>query len=224
MDILTAQALSQKLQISIDYVVREEYEILLLKELFESEYGVSLVFKGGTALRLAYNSARFSEDLDFALVKPIDRKKFINFLNEVGKKYPTIIKIQTIDKFYTLFALARIKEDYLEHTFSIKIEISKREGKWVKDKDYAENIIKSEVTPLTVLTQVATLERILKEKENALKNRKAARDVFDYWYINQLLKKEVKADFSGYNKEQTKSELHKLLARPYWRLVDSWLE
>lgn len=35
MDLTTAQTFSQKLQISIDQVVREEYEILLLKEIFE---------------------------------------------------------------------------------------------------------------------------------------------------------------------------------------------
>lgn len=83
MDISTARSIGQKLQISIDSIVREEYEILLLKEVFESEFGLSLVFKGGTALRLAYNSARFSEDLDFTLIKKINRKKFIVFLKEV---------------------------------------------------------------------------------------------------------------------------------------------
>lgn len=223
MDILTAQALSRKLQISIDYVVREEYEILLLKELFESKYGASLVFKGGTALRLAYGSARFSEDLDFTLIAHIDKKKFISFLKETGKKYPAIIVVEPIDKFYTIFALVKIKEEYLNHTFSIKIEISKREDIWKKDKDYNETIIRSEVSPLTVLSQTASLPRILKEKKHALKNRKAARDVFDYWYISQLLKKESKVNFAGYNKEEAKSELHKLLTRPYWRLIDSWL-
>lgn len=224
MDITTAQTLSRKLQISIDYVAREEYEILLLKELFESEYGTSLVFKGGTALRLAYQSPRFSEDLDFTLIREIDREKFISFLKQVGKKYSTIIEVESIDKFYTVFALARIKEDYLERTFSIKIEVSKRKGEWVRGKDYSEKIIKSEITPLTVLAQVATLQRILKEKEDALKNRKVARDVFDYWYINQLLKREIKVDFKDYNKEQVKAELHKLLSRSFWRVVDSWLE
>lgn len=224
MDISTARSFSQKLQISIDYIVREEYEILLLKELFESKYGTSLVFKGGTALRLVYNSPRFSEDLDFTLIKEIDRKKFINFLKEIGKKYPTMISVEPTDKFYTIFALVRIKEDYLARTFSIKIEVSKREREWTKEKDYVELIIKSEVTPLTVLAQVASLETIIKEKEDALKNRKVARDVFDYWYINQLLKKRVKVDFTGFDMKRAKSELHKLLARPYWRIVDSWLE
>lgn len=223
MDISTAQEISRKLKISRDSVVREEYEILLLKEIFESEYGSSLVFKGGTALRLAYNSPRFSEDLDFTLIKKINKKNFLLFLNDLVKKYPTITAVETMDKFYTVFALVKIKEDYLERSFSIKIEVSKRESSWIPDKDFSQQLIRSEITPLSVLAQVALLKRIMKEKKDAIKNRKAARDIFDFWFINQLLKKAVKPNFAGYNKEQVKSELHRFLPGNYWRLIDSWL-
>lgn len=226
MDISTAQTLSNKLQISIDQVVREEYELLLLKEIFESEYGSSLVFKGGTALRLTYGSPRFSEDLDFTLIiiKDFNREKFIQFLKELEKKYPAIIGVEANEKYYTIFGLIRIKEDYLDRNFSIKVEVSKREGEWLEDKDYSNKVIKSEVTPLTVLVQVASIERILEEKENAIKNRKAPRDIFDFWYINQLLHKGIKPTFDGYDKEHVKAQLHKLLPRTYWKVVDSWLE
>lgn len=224
MDLTTAQLFSRKLQISLEQVVREEYEILLLKEIFESEFGSGLVFKGGTALRLAYNSPRFSEDLDFTLIQDFDRKKFISFLKELEQKYPAITAVEANEKYYTIFSLIKIKEDYLNLTFSIKVEVSKREGLWVKDKDYSDKIIRSEVTPLTVLTQVASLEQILEEKEDAIKNRKAPRDIFDFWYINQLLNKEVKPSFEGYDKTHAKAELHRLLSRTYWRVIDSWLE
>lgn len=224
MDITSAQTLSQKLQISLNYIVREEYEMLFLKEIFESEYGSSLVFKGGTALRLAYSSSRFSEDLDFTMIEEIDRDGFITFLKEVGKKYPTVVEVEAIDKFYTIFALVKIKEEYLERSFSIKVEVSKRQGKWVKDKSYSQKVIRSDVTPLIVLAQIATLEKILEEKEDAIKNRKAPRDIFDFWYINQLLKREVKPNLDGYDKQQAKSELHRLLPRHYWRVVDLWIE
>ena len=226
MDISAAQVLSNKLQISLEQIIREEYEILLLKEIFESGYGSSLVFKGGTALRLAYNSPRFSEDLDFTLIiiKDFNKEEFIQFLKELEKKYPAIIGVEVNEKFYTIFGLIRIKEDYLDRNFSIKIEVSKREGEWIEDKDYSNKIIKSEVTPLTVLAQVVSIERILEEKEDAIKNRKAPRDIFDFWYINQLLQKQVKPNFDGYDKEHAKSELHRLLPRTYWKVVDSWLE
>lgn len=224
MDISTAKTLSERLQISADYIVREEYEVILLKEIFESEFGTNLVFKGGTALRLAYGSARFSDDLDFALLSEFDNAKFIKFLKKSGKRYPFVTEVEAIDKFYTLFVLVKIKEPFLERAFSIKVEISKRGGAWVKNKDYSFTVIRSETTPLTVLANIASLEMILREKKDALKNRNVARDIFDYWYINQLLHKETKPDFSGHNRVRAKGELHKLLPRNYWGPVDSWLE
>ncbi len=126
-------------------------------------------------------------------------------------------------KFYTLFAIAKIREDFLPRAFQIKIEISKRKGRLAAGKDFTERVITGQATPLTVLARVASLELILKEKEDALKNRKAARDLFDYWFINQLLKKDVKVDLTGYDKSLAKSELHRLLPRSYWKVVDSWL-
>jgi len=224
MDKRTAEELSKKIQISMDHLVREEYEMIFLKEIGESEFSSNLLFKGGTALRLAYNSPRFSEDLDFNLIGDMDKVKFLELLTKIGKKYPGITGIESTEKFYTVFALAKVNVEYLGRPFSIKIEVSKREREWVKDKDYADRLIKSEVTPLNVLARVASVEVIKYEKEDALKKRKVARDVFDYWYIHQLLKKEVKPEFTGFDKVEAKSELHRLLPKPYWRLVDAWLE
>ena len=85
-------------------------------------------------------------------------------------------------------------------------------------------VLKSETTPFTALVNVASLELILREKLDALKNRKVARDVFDYWYINQFLRKEVKPDFSGHDKSGVLAELHRLLPKSHWGIIDIWLE
>lgn len=52
-------------------VVREYWELIILKGFYESPQGRYLIFKGGTALRLAYGFPRFSEDLDFSLTKDV---------------------------------------------------------------------------------------------------------------------------------------------------------
>lgn len=223
MDIITAKSLSERLQISRDYIIREEYEVLLLKEIFESQFGACLIFKGGTALRLAYGSPRFSEDLDFTRLADFSTAKFLAFLQGLEKRYSTITVMEIIDKFFTVFALIRITDPALEKAFSIKIEISKRSGKWARGKDYNEKIIRSQTTPLTPLAWVASLELILREKIDAINHRTAARDVFDYWYLNQLFHQDVSLDFSRYDKEAAKSELHRLLPRSYWHLADLWL-
>jgi predicted nucleotidyltransferase component of viral defense system len=51
---------TKKMQLLREYL---QYEIL--KAIFESKYGYKYTFLGGTCLRIAYNTERFSEDLDF---------------------------------------------------------------------------------------------------------------------------------------------------------------
>ena len=46
-------------------ILREYLQILILKELYKTEFGKKLYFTGGTYLRLVHNLKRFSEDLDF---------------------------------------------------------------------------------------------------------------------------------------------------------------
>lgn len=219
-----AEATAKRMQISIPNVVREEYEVILLRELFESEFGSALVFRGGTAIRLAYGSPRFSEDLDFTVITDIDKTKFLWFLETLSKRYPTITDVVTNEKFYTLFGLIKIKESYMERPFSLKIEVSKRRGIWRKNEDYLDIVIRSETAPLTVLAQVASLERILEEKKDAMENRKVARDLFDIWFIHQLLKRKVELRTKGYDKEAAISELHRLLPKSYWKVSDVWFE
>lgn len=222
MDTNVAKNLSAQLQISRDYIVRESYEMTLLNDLFAGPFGADIVFKGGTALRLAYGSPRYSEDLDFDALHEIDGDRFLNFVKQVGKRYPAVTGVETVDKHNTLFALVRIVEAWLDRPFSIKVEVSKRNRPWVKDQDYSLKLMTSEVSPLQVLAQVASLERIRLEKADALKNRKAARDVFDWWYIHQLSHTEVPVDFAGFDWEIARSELRRLLPRHYWSLIETW--
>jgi len=50
-------------------ILREYLQVLSLKELYKTPAGKSLYFTGGTYLRLAHGTKRFSEDLDFNAVK-----------------------------------------------------------------------------------------------------------------------------------------------------------
>jgi len=77
--------MENKLGISIIQIVREEYEMILLQSIFNSFMSQKLVFKGGTALRLAYGSPRFSDDLDFSELKTIELKKFQKWCQETTK-------------------------------------------------------------------------------------------------------------------------------------------
>ncbi len=224
MDPTRAKILATQLQISLDYVVREFYEMALLKELYESEYASHFVFKGGTALRLAYQSPRFSEDLDFDVIDEIRTDRFFSFLNTACKHYPAITAIEPVDKFHTLFALIKIHDPVLNRAFSIKFEASKRHVLAAKQKPFLDKIITSPTTPLSVLVRVSSLDQIFTEKEDALHNRKAARDLFDYWYIQQLKHTEVTPNLTGFDKADAHAELRRLLPRSFWRVIDVWFE
>jgi predicted nucleotidyltransferase component of viral defense system len=50
--------------------LREFLQILILKILHDKEWFENLTFTGGTALRILFNTRRFSEDLDFSLTAP----------------------------------------------------------------------------------------------------------------------------------------------------------
>lgn len=222
MNVKLAGELSKQLKISAVQIVREEYEMILLNRLFESTIGKKLVFRGGTALRLAYKSPRFSDDLDFTQIKPIKETDFEKWCKETAESNSSLELVETLKKQFTLFALFRIKDPAVQTTISIKFEISTREDKLEMNKDYTLMSLQSEVTPMTVLSQVATLPRIEKEKLTITPPR--VRDVFDLWFINQHLNKPYNMDFSKFGSKEVKRELHRLLAVGARRLIEPWLQ
>lgn len=67
-------------------VIREYLQVLILKAIYQSKYGASLSFIGGTCLRICYNLRRYSEDLDFALDREMPKYSFKG-LNEIIADY-----------------------------------------------------------------------------------------------------------------------------------------
>ncbi|MEO0092010.1 MAG: nucleotidyl transferase AbiEii/AbiGii toxin family protein [candidate division WOR-3 bacterium] len=51
------------------HITREFLQLLILKILYDRGYYKNLAFVGGTALRILYGLRRFSEDLDFSLIR-----------------------------------------------------------------------------------------------------------------------------------------------------------
>lgn len=221
MDRQIAQRLSQELSIEPTQIAQEEWELIILKGFFESEIGNNLIFRGGTALRLAYNSPRFSEDLDFSILKDISSDKFKKITQTIIDRFPQIKITDVASKYYTHLAELKIKEDWLKDAFYIKVEISRRKD-YKKGKGYELILLASPTTNIQTLGNVSTLEQIFKEKMSAIKSRKLARDFFDFWFINQKLKKDM--DFSKYNftKKQLKYELHRFLPKNYWDFFEKF--
>lgn len=216
-----AANLQKSLGISQEQIVREEYEMIILKKLFESELGKSFAFKGGTALRLAFGSPRFSEDLDFSVVEQFNKNTLNALLKSIDSEYAALELVEIKQKYFTYFALFKAKEAFMPQAFSIKFEASTRPVNWQKGKDYQLLTLNSKVTNLTVLAQVITLERI--EQEKLTINPARIRDIFDLWFIGQKLGKATPISFKGWDARIVRGELHKFLPKQERRLLEQWL-
>lgn len=65
-DLTFLKELAGKNQTAVDNIFREYTQHLFLNYFYQQEKAKVVLFKGGTALRIVFNSPRYSEDLDFS--------------------------------------------------------------------------------------------------------------------------------------------------------------
>ena len=215
MDFYLLQPLSKELKIDIERLAREYWEMMVLKEISQSKIGDFLIFGGGTALRLAFGSPRFSDDLDFYLRKKLSFSLFKKEIEKIAKKYN--LKITDLyNKFYTFLAEFQIKEDFLPLPFKLKIEVRKK----IINKGYETRLLFSPCVNFQVLLFVLEIQKLKEFKEKALKERKDPRDLFDLWFIFQKLKEPFKKPKVKIEKKKIKQTLLKFLPSNYESVVD----
>jgi len=219
MDKNLAEQFSKELKTNINQIVWEYWEMLILKELAESPLGEKLVFIGGTALRLAYNSPRFSDDLGFYLKKKISFDDFKKIIKDIAKKYNLEIS-DLQNKKFTFLAEFKIKEDFLTLPFSLKIEIRKK----ILKRGFELRLLNSPISNFNVLLFVLDLKTIKKFKKLAFKNRKEPRDLFDLWFISQKLKEQFKKPKIKIDKKIIKQTLNKYLPVNYHKIIDDLIK
>lgn len=214
----------KELGISIDKIIREEAEMFFLEELANDKFGAKIIFYGGTALRLAYNSPRFSEDIDLILNKKAKFGDFEEFITKTVKKTERWNLKGIKDKRNTWFALINISDEKLKHNFSLKIEIHKPKKKLKLDSELL--LIKSPVSVLSPLLLVPTLEELKQLKIVAIIDRKKARDIFDLWYIFQTQREKVDFNFQipHYSRRAFKNELQVFLPKKYYKIIEQLYE
>jgi predicted nucleotidyltransferase component of viral defense system len=218
MEQLIAQQKARELRIDISQVVREAWELILLKGLFDSPFGRDLIFKGGTALRLAHGSPRFSEDLDFSLSQDRLKGKFRGWVGKIIAPFPELALTDLEEKRYPYLAEIKATQEYLPFPFRIKIEISRRE---IKDYSRKLQLLGSPVSTIQVLGQVGILEQIYRDKVACLKDRAKPKDLFDLWYISQKLKIPYTPPPTNLKKKDLVRDLRKYLPKDFWPVVEA---
>jgi predicted nucleotidyltransferase component of viral defense system len=178
-------------------IVREYLQLVFLKNLYQDKSAGKIYFKGGTAIRLLFNSPRFSEDLDFSMDYP-KRKAF-----DVIKKIENNIKLEIPGA-----KILSVYEGENSARFRLRCNISGFKFPFVIRLDFTEkqkidNVKNSAIVtnfPIAFFPVVMHLskEEILAEKIRALLMRAKCRDVFDTWF---LLKKGIELDFQLIDKK-----------------------
>ena len=217
-------ALVKNLGISRDQVLREEAELLALNAIANHSLGERVVFYGGTALRLAYGSPRFSEDIDLIQMRRFPFSEFKNFTREVEKKNEGWTLLDIKEKRNTFFALFSIRHPQLKHNFSLKVELHIPSKKVSLESQLM--LIKSPASVLEPLLLVPTLDELKILKERALMGRKKARDLFDLWYIAQVSRIPLTLPdvLPKFSEREFKNELKVFLPRKYFPIIDQLYE
>ncbi|MRR29408.1 hypothetical protein EG834_03530, partial [bacterium] len=123
------QAFATKLQTTELNVRREYYQHLFLSYFYQQPSSDLVYFKGGTALRVIYNSPRFSEDLDFSSsltnIHPLE-DAVVGALAEIARENTEVDITESKITSGSYLAIIHFRND--DMPVAVKLEISLREG------------------------------------------------------------------------------------------------
>ena len=173
----------------------EIFEMEVLDRLKRSRLLESLIFGGGTMLRLCHELPRYSADLDFWKLKFSDDRELMQKLIRIFENDYEITDSQI--KHFTV--LVELRSGRFPKR--LKIEIRRE----LKDWDYEEKIAFSRFSNKQVLLKAHTLQQTMNNKIEALMQRNEIRDAFD---IEFLLRKGL--SLPALTKEQVETLQKKL--------------
>ena len=204
--------------------IRREYvQHIFLSYFYQQKESKHIFFKGGTALRILFNSPRFSEDLDFSSslkgIKEIETA-VVNTLEEIEREG---IQAEIVESKKTTGGyLAIISFKLSSQAVEIQIEISSRE----KDSEGEIITVVSDFIPSYTVMQLKQ-QILTDEKLSALLNRKKPRDFYDLYFMlranlisqkqkNVLSKALIELKKTHINFEK---ELKQFLPKTHWAII-----
>lgn len=186
--------------VSFNLILKEYTHFFVLDYFFKAGLFSHLVFQGGTALKLAYQGVRYSEDLDFVLTR-----KNSQFLNSLGKR---IFALATyLDKLLPFARDIQVKmqkdaPNFKRFSLNLDIETLKAKDRTnlevvnIPSYQHQTMIIRKEVLPVNPAINVETPQEILSDKFVALGARDylKGRDIWDIYFILNTLKVSLNKD------------------------------
>lgn len=171
------QKKSTKFQTSEINVAREYCQHIFLSYFYANNPEV--YFKGGTALRIVFNSARFSEDLDFTSSLSINKieKIMLEALDNSAKEGFDVGIL--VSKPTSGGYLSNIYYKFLDYNIEISVQVSLRQKKEIKSDIH---VISNEyINDYTLLS--LNQDNLVEEKIKASIDRKKPRDFYDIYFM-----------------------------------------
>lgn len=173
--------LSRHFSIDGTTVLREYLQLMLLNSLYLQKGAGDILFKGGTALRLFFQSPRFSEDLDFSTTHgPVRIKTIVRAVeDDLRHELPDMhIFLTYTGKNGLRF---RLRHSSTNLPYPLVILLDFQFGTMPK----GEISSLTTVFPFVVFPLIChySQKEILTEKYQALLERRKGRDLFDMWHL-----------------------------------------
>jgi len=217
------QNLSKKLQTTELNIRREYVQHLFLAHFYHQKEAEQFFFKGGTALRIVFNSPRFSEDLDFSAklynTKHIE-DAIVSTLNEIEREGidTEIVESKETTGGYLTNISFRIGNDQI----TVLLQFSKRRS---KDTSEVVTVAGDFIPPYSIT--LLDRKHLTNEKIQALLTRSKPRDFYDLYYLirSNLINQEQRKLLTQVKKklETTKInfglELKQFLPKSHWPII-----
>jgi len=204
----TFDALARRHQTAVfPNIVREYFQHVFLKELYNMPESKQMLFKGGTALRIVYGSPRFSEDLDFSLfgVRPQQVKKFTEdlFINTLKQIANFGVEVKLGERFGETgngyFGTAKFQILDFQPVV-VEINVSSRNGRGIEGE---VDSVANDFIPTYTVVHLPVTELVEEKIFSALCSRKKPRDFYDLYFImrNGMLSPDQKMRLSKIKEE-----------------------
>ena len=217
------QDLSKKLQTTELNIRREYVQHLFLSHFYHQKEAEQFFFKGGTALRIVFNSPLFSEDLNFSAelynTKHIE-DAIVSTLNEIARKGidTEIVESKETTGGYLANISFRIGNDHI----TVLLQFSKRQS---KDTSEVVTVVGDFIPPYSIT--LLDRKHLANEKIQALLTRSKPRDFYDLYYLirSNLIDQEQRKLLTQAKKklETTKInfglELKQFLPKSHWPII-----
>ncbi len=209
------------------FTIRREYlQLVFLSYLYQKKEAKYIYFKGGTAIRLLFDSSRFSEDLDFSTT--YNKKEIKNIVKQIEKSIQQEIPELQILPLYSgkKTERFRIKYDSDESKYPLVVRLDFHQVGKVGKIAISPLLTKFPIVVFPLVSHLSK-EEILKEKINALITRGKGRDFFDVWYLlekgvipaGKIDKKTVLKKIKQYPQTSLNRDLSQFLPKPQRQII-----